>query len=392
MLFAMVIFSCLVVLTASADVWTSPVSTLAQKIVSKAGPGTAVTLSVKNISSLSATDVNAIRTQLDSELRARGMRIVEPEQSMADLRVTLSENTEGHLWIAEIRQGNAVDTVFTAVPRMDLAVMRPASAMTLQRRLLWSQDEPILDVALVETPAIQGAIVLSPAKVAYYRIQSSTWQEADAAPITHTRPLPRDVRGMIIGAGNNPFEIVLPGVRCTIRGNNPYQANCTQSDDPWPIYNGQPRVDAFFSPARNFFTGAISRSGESANLPSFYSAAMFGNSEWLFAGTDGRIAYSNFLNTLPMAVTNWGSEVTSVRSKCSTDAVVLATRNGDYTQPDAVQGFQIIARDPLAVTVPVEFAGPVLTLRNSGELAIAVSHNLKTGKYEAYSLTLACNQ
>lgn len=392
---------------AHADAWTPPVSALAQKIVAKAGPGATVTLTVKNISSLSSANVTAIRAQFESELRSRGVRIVDAEQSIADVRVTLSENVEGYVWIAEIRQGDAVDTAFTALPRNDSVAVHPAGAMTLQRRLLWSQEEPILDVALVGNTAIPGAIVLTPAKVAYYRIQNSTWQEADAAAIMHTRPLPRDIRGMIVvphsspasglewgtaSAGYSPFDVVLPGVKCTISGNNPYQAVCADTDDPWPMYEGQPRLDAFFSPARNFFTGAISRSGDSVTVPPFYSAATFGNSEWLFTGIDGRVQYSSFVNTLPVPVTNWGSELASFKSRCSPDAVVLATRNGDYTQPDAVQGFQVIAHDPVAVTAALEFAGPVLTLRGSGESAIAVSHNLKTGRYEAYSLTLACNQ
>lgn len=375
-----------------ADVWTSPVSRLAERIVAKAGSGRAVGLNVRNLSSLSAAEVNAIRTQLNSELRRQGLRTSEAEQSVANLRITLSENVEGYVWIAEVRQGDAIDTVLMTVPRPESTGTHMAGALALQRRLLWTQDDPILDVALVGTPATPGAILLTASKVAYYRVQNSTWQEADAAPITHTRSLPRDVRGMIIGAGNNPFEVVLPGVKCAISGNNPFRATCANSDDPWPIYDGQPRLDAFYSPARNFFTGAISRSGDSANLPPFYSAAMFGNSEWLFAGTDGRVNYSNFLNAQQFPATNWGSELTSIKSKCSVDAVVLATRNGDYTQPDGVQGYEVIGHDPVAVTAPIEFAGPVMAVRNSGESAVIVVHNLKTGKYEAYSLWLACNQ
>jgi hypothetical protein len=313
-------------LAARADVWTVPVSMFAQKIVAKAGPGTAVTLSIKNISSLSAAETNAVRAQIESELRSRGLRIVDAEQSVADLHVTLSENVEGYLWIAEIKQGNAVDIVFTTLPRSDSAAMRPAGAMILQRRLLWAQDEPILDVAVMGNAAIPGAIILTPNKVVYYRIQNGAWQEADAAAITHTRPLPRDIRGMIVGAGNNPFEVVLPGVKCTISGNNPYRAACADTDDPWPLYEGQPRLDAFFSPSRNFFTGAISRSGDSVTVPPFYSAAMFGNSEWLFTGTDGRVHYSSFINTLPVAVANWGSEMASIKSKCSPDAVAITRR------------------------------------------------------------------
>jgi hypothetical protein len=391
-LFALLALGILLASQAYAEAWTSAVSELAQRIATKAGPGTAVTLSLKNISSLSTADVNSIRTQLNAALISRGLRIVTAEQSVAELRVTLSENGAGYVWIAEIRQGNAADVVFTSVPRAEGVQPSLSGAITLQRRMLWAQEEPILDLALTGTEALPGAIVLTRNKVTYYRISNSTWQEADSAPITHSRPLPRDVRGMIIVAGNNPFEVALPGAKCTISGNNPYRSDCVDTDDPWPINDGEPQLNAFFSPARNFFTGAVSRGVDSTVLPPFYSAAKFGNSEWLFAGTDGRITYTNFVNTLPMAAVNWGSEIASIKGKCSPDAVVLTTRDGDYTQPDAVQGFQIIAREPIAITVPVEFAGPVTVLRGAGEFAIAVSHNLKTGRYEAYSISLACNQ
>lgn len=378
-------------LIARADIWTTPVVVLTQKIVSKAGPGTAVTLTVRNSSSLTAADVNSIRGQIDSELRVKGLRVVSAEQAAVGVRVTLSENAQGYLWIAEIKQDEATDVVFVSVARMNPAA-GPSSAMTLQRRLLWTQDEPILDLAIINPQMPEGAIILSQTRVAYYRIQNSIWQESDSAVITPTRPLPRDVRGMIVGAGGSPFEVALQGVRCTIAGNNPYRSSCVDSDDPWPIYEGQPKVDGFFSPARNFYTGAISRNGESLAVPPFYSAAMFNNSEWLFATTDGRIQYSSFVNTLPVSVTNWGSEIAPIRGKCSPETVVLATRNGDYTQTDVVQGFQMIARDPVPVTAAMELPGPVISLRSSGESVMLISRNLQTGKYEAYLLTLACNQ
>ncbi len=376
-------------LVAHADVWTAPVSALAQKIVSRLPGGTTVAISVTNMSSLSAAEVNAVRAQIDSELHSRGLRFAD--QANVELRVTLSENVEGYLWVADIRQGDASETILSSVPR-PLIAPAAGTAMTLQRRLLWSQDEPILDVAMVGPQLGSGAIVLTATKVAYYKLQDAAWREVDTAAITHTRPLPRDLRGMIFGAGNSTFEVALPGTKCIVSGNNPFRIACAETDDPWPIYDGQPKLDAFFSPARDFFTGAISKSGDSVTVPPFYSSASFGNNEWLFTGIDGRVRYSDFVKTSLITGTRWGSELTSMRNRCSADAVVLATRNWDYTQPDAVQGYQVIAREPVSVTPPLEFAGPVTMLRGTGESAIAVSQNLKTGKYEAYLLTLACNR
>ena len=73
---------------------------------------------------------------------------------------------------------------------------------------------------------------------------------------------------------------------------------------------------------------------------------------------------------------------------------LLVTRPGDWTQPDAIQAFEIIERQVVAISQPVEFDGPVTALwpASDGKSVAAVVRNLKTGQYEAYRLTISCSQ
>src|SRR5690348_17547001 len=66
---------------------------------------------------------------------------------------------------------------------------------------------------------------------------------------------------------------------------------------------------------------------------------------------------------------------------------ILVTRDGDWTQPDAIQAFDIVEHQAVPVSAPLDFNGPITALWPEGENeALAVSRNLKTGLYEAYLL------
>jgi len=54
---------------------------------------------VRNASSLSAAEVADITRILESELRVR------PARPGASVNVTLSENVQSYLWVAELRRG-----------------------------------------------------------------------------------------------------------------------------------------------------------------------------------------------------------------------------------------------------------------------------------------------
>jgi hypothetical protein len=395
------------VLTLYADTWSAPAAELATRIVAKTGPGSAITLVVNNRSSLSPSEVRSITSQLESQLRSQRMEIVAPSQAVANVNVTLSENVQGYLWVTQIQQGSESDLVMQSVARQQSTDMGDGSALTLRRRLLLAQDEPILDVDLMA----DSAVVLSPSHVTWYRVQGTNWQEMQSRPLTYSRAMPRDVRGRLWSNSTAALGVSLPGVRCTQTTAGGASLNCAETDDPWPVNSGASiATEAFFSPVRNFFNGTIAfydpqkqaAGPASYTVPPFYSMASIvedGLPLWLFTGVDGRLTlFGGKTGTIPRtsSIQGWGSDIASIASSCKPDEqFVIASRNGDQTKPDALQTFQIVNREAVPAAEAVEFAGPITALWTSAAdnaAAVAVSRNLTTGKYEAYSLSLVCSQ
>ena len=64
----------------------------------------------------------------------------------------------------------------------------------------------------------------------------------------------------------------------------------------------------------------------------------------------------------------------------------LAAGSGDYTQTDSLQAFSVKPAG-IAISNKLDFPGPILALRGGlGESRVIV-RNLKTGNYEAYSIS-----
>ena len=90
---------------------------LAGKIVAAAGAKT-MNLEVVNRSSLSAATADEVRRNLLTQLAALGARFVGAAQASASVRVSLSENLQSYLWVAEIRQGASPPAVvIVSLPR-----------------------------------------------------------------------------------------------------------------------------------------------------------------------------------------------------------------------------------------------------------------------------------
>src|SRR5579884_3658045 len=194
------LFLLLLLLTsrASGADWQLPASQLAQKIAGITGPGT-VAVDVVNRSSLSQADADDIRRRLLSELAAFGVQQVPAERAAASIEVSFSENLQGYLWVAEIHQGTnepvvAMVSVPASIARSDT---RLASPLVINKTLLWSDENSILDAALVSGNP-QHLIVLQAERIALLRLQNSQWQVEQFLPLIHVRPWPRDLRGRLM--------------------------------------------------------------------------------------------------------------------------------------------------------------------------------------------------
>lgn len=377
--------------------WRVPAGELAEKIAAATGPG-ALALEVTNRSSLSRSDVEAVRKSLIMQLAGLGVHIVNANQASATVQVSLSENLQGYVWVADVRQGaGGPSVVLVSLDRAEMpSVARDPAALAVRKTLLWSQEGRILDVAIMSGNP-QHMIVLDTNGVTLYQLQDGRWQQAQSLPITHSRPWPRDLRGRLMLRQDHLFDVYLPGTFCRSINGAPLAVNCSTSDDPWPLGNGQMGLNAFYASGRNFFTGALSPGiGKTTMAPTFYSAAALPRDRywlWVLAGVDGQVHMLDGITDQIASKLGWGSDLASVHSGCGSGWQLLATGGGSGPT-DTVRAFELLDREPGAASVPAEFAGDVTALwtEPEGNAALAVSQNAETGRYEAYRLNVVCGQ
>ncbi|MGH9723039.1 MAG: hypothetical protein ACRD8O_22745 [Bryobacteraceae bacterium] len=324
----------------------TPARDLARKVAGVSGPE--VSISMKNLSSLTDPQVRDARRAFEVELAARGAKL---SGAGTEVRVTLSESLHHYLWTAEVRER---DVVMVSVRKIAGGAEAEASPVRVDRRLLWEQEPPILDAAI----AGDLLAVLEPSRVALYR-----GQQLEATVPLPSRPPVRDDRGRLV-VDSAKITVHFAGIACRI---TLPQTTCVAVGEPW-IEEGGTAVAG----TNHFRLG-------SGTL--FYTAARA--NDRLFAGTDGvtRLATGE-------AIANWGSDIAGIESPCG--PLVLATR--PVENDDAVQAFRIVAGRPIAAGDAMDFQGPVTALWSSGAGALAVARNTSTGRYAAYALSVACGR
>ena len=400
-------------LPAFADDWSSPEQDLARKIVGVIGPGTAA-LTFENRSSLGRRDSDIIQNGLRSALEQVGIHFVKPEQAGASIIISLSENLSSYVWVAEIHQSAAESAVaIVSAPRSpSFTAARDSMPIKLNKSLLWTQSDRILDVAVLEESATPTRIaVLSDGTVSFYRWVGGRWQGEQVLTVSHTKPWPLDLRGRLLLTKDRLLDVYLPGLVCHTNAGSSSALNCREGDDPWPISQSWmfsatlptepssgtviPNLAAFFASTRNFFTGAVTPAmGKLGTFPKFYSAAFIPREKyalWILTATDGRVHLVDGMTDQSFSL-DWGSDIASLRTSCGAGWQVLATSNSH--DGDSVRAYEFPDRDPVAVSPAVEFSGSVSALwtDSRGDSAIAVVNNRETGTYEAYRVAVACNQ
>jgi hypothetical protein len=399
-LFRWVIFLCLSTLSpciTRATDWTEPERQLAGKIASTTGPG-AISLEVQNRASFTKADLDSIRRGLTSQLATLGVQVVKPDQAAATVQVSLTQNLQDFVWIAEVRQGTSAPVILmVAINRPNAAIITPprAPGLTISRSLLWSQEARILDAAVVEimaTPAY--LLVLDAEGVRISRFDRGQWKAEQVLSIQHAKPWPRDLRGRLVLRKDHLFDAYLPGVLCSSTGGASLSLTCREGDDPWPLTDDQ---SAFFAPNRNYFTGALVPGIRQENaVAPFYSAAPIPKSNytlWVFASIDGSLQLVDGMSKQTLTGLGFGSDLAAFRSTCGSGWQVLATSNSEKG-PDAVRAFEFPDREPVPVSPVLDFAGPITSMwsDNNSANAVAVTRNLDSGRYEAYRLSISCGQ
>ena len=93
-----------------------------------------MSLEIVNRANFSKTDLETIRRGLTSQLSTLGVQVVKPDQAAATIQVSLSQNLEDYVWIAEVRQGTGAPTILMVTSDRPAApVIAPPHAPALTR-------------------------------------------------------------------------------------------------------------------------------------------------------------------------------------------------------------------------------------------------------------------
>jgi hypothetical protein len=377
---------------------------LAHKIVAAAGPG-AFALEVTNRSSLDDKSVREVRSVLEAQLHVEGVSTAKAEQAMGTVDVVLSESLREYVWTAAIMIGSDEKKVaLVSLPRSSMGTGTPFAAalpIVLKTTLVFAQEQPMLDVALVEMPGGARLLVLNDGTVAIYHQRgpnpAGRWELETSLSIAHSRTFPRDLRGRLLLRRDHLFDIYLPGTFCrtTSSAGVPLTLTCNDTDDPWPLMPDDGSVRAFFAASRNFFTGALSPGiGKVSNGPSFYSAALLPRSNynlWALAAVDGSMHLVDGMTDQLIRGGKWGSDLAAVHSSCGTGTQLLVSESED-AERDGLRAFELPDRDPVAASSAVELDGRIAALwpETSGNGAVAIVKRKDTGWYEAYRVSISC--
>jgi len=154
-------------------------------------------------------------------------------------------------------------------------------------------------------------------------------------------------------------------------------------------------VRAFFAPARNFFTGALSPGiGKVSAVPSFYSAAALPRSNytlWLLTAVDGSVHLIDGFTDQAIRGLRWGSDLAAVHSSCGAGTQVLVSDSGD-PERDTLRAFEVPDRDPVVASSAIDFDGRIVALwpETGGNNAMAIVQREESGWYEAHRVSISC--
>jgi hypothetical protein len=373
----------------AADDLSAAARELASKTVAFLGARGPVTVSYRNRSSLPESQLEQIRSIFESTVPASGPA---PEGAQPDIRLTLSENAGQYLLVEEARKQEESQTWIAAWNRT-LAANEPVPSLSLERKLIWEQSEPILDLAVWDT----GMVVLSPSRVTLYRRQGNQWMLRQEVQVPLAHPSPRDPRGRLRRNGTR-LEVFLPGIACQGDAADQLSLSCRPSMDPWVLESGKyALLLAHFVADRDYFDGnVVLQDGTRKMLAPFYSMAAAedaGGTLWLLAQLDGQTELFNAAWETVAAIPSWGSDLLGVNGSCGVQ--VLATRPGgegiSSGQPDALQAFAIASHATVPASAPLPFAGAITALwPASSSSATVVVHDSGDRNYLAYVVTLVC--
>jgi hypothetical protein len=382
----------LIVMPCRADDASSKAArALAQKIAAQIDHKKKVSVEMADLTGeMRAGELDESKKAIESELRTRGVRTVADNLYEVKVRVTLSRDNVERLWIADYDdEGAHVNLIVPfEFPAFDLKSW--ITGAHLDRELVFSDNSPMLDFAC--TGAVPGkscgeVLVLHPDGVVFMSLELNLPRVSVGRDVTWSR----DVRGRLKTSGSDA-EARIEDVDCHwILLNLHDDAKCIATAAPWTFTGPRGEVaSVVLVKGQNSFIWA------GAN-PFFSISGLDVNGEpgWISSGTDSkaRIWANKSAETLGTA-SGWGSELATVKTDCGNGWQILATRQRDHTETDAITVYEWTGTEFRPLSDPVEMNGTIVAMWSAedGSPARAVVHNLKTGNYEAYLLKVGCSQ
>jgi hypothetical protein len=399
------VFSGLIGIAASAaaapSLWEQPAANLAEEIAGILGPGQA-RLTIRNLSSVPADEIPAIRRLLEQNLKTHGV-LASGTESANTIRVTLSENARERLWVAEVIQGNETRVAMVHVAPGVAPQMTTGGGLTLRKQLVLTTGSYML--AAVETPS--GLVVIEPEQIVVYGHAAGGWQTQKKITIGQIRPLARDPRALILpSTDGSSFEAFAVGSRCSgvLQPATGWTTHCHESDDPWPIpteavpqtssASSPSSLKAFYNSARNYFTGVVTPV-LGVDIPPFYSAALIPHSDGvalLINGIDGKVQIvTNGALKSVAGTRDWGSDVAALNTGCGAGTQIIASGSGEAAT-DSLRAYDLPGLEAIPASAPLTMDGTVTALWTApdGKNLFAVVRNA-ANQYEEYRVTASCN-
>jgi hypothetical protein len=394
--------------------WDQPAGALAEQIAGILGPGQA-TLTLRNLSSIAPSDMNAIRQLIEQDLKARGVTLSGGEGANT-IRITLSQNDRARLWVAEVVQGNETRIVMVETAGDHPSQSPEESRMVLRReRYVGASDlggvqgsstrDPI--VGAMQTP--QGVVVFRTHEAVILQGAAGAWRAEKKIDLNHA-PESRDPRALLVASdGGNAFTAFLAGSECAghyesgtgaaAPAAEGWTVRCHASDEPWPILqSGDPgnpaALKAFYNSARNYFTGVVAP-GIGVDLPPFYLAALLPQSSgvaMLIGGIDGKVQLVDNGTLKPVSGTrDWGSDFAVLKSGCGSGVQVIVSGSGE-AESDSLRAYDLSAQEAVEASAPLAMNGSVTALwaTPDGKSVMAIVR-LASGDYEVDRVTALCN-
>ena len=322
------------------------------------------------------------RTQLDlgRSLAARGIRLAELRDGATTVRCSCLENLREYACIADIGDGAARRVVAATRAKNSGGRSLPSPIVALQLRPLHAQRDPILDV----TMAGSALLVLTPTTVTRIPLPGQPAVAPQSAAVAPGRVWPRDLRGHLRADGD-AFEVFLPGVTC--RGSSmPFALACADEGESWPIGI----ENAGMAASRNTFA--------TPEGFSFYEAAPLDGGQWLVVDQQGTLTFLDAQRRV-VARGDATDHVAALRSACAPSSyVVTARRSPDLESADVLRLARVVGSSLVPEASTIALPG-VLTALWSARMpsraqddreALAVVHDIQTGRYEAFHLSLSC--